>query len=104
MSKRLEMLDKLLAAGSKDPFHHYARALELRSLARGTEALAALAQVTREFPDYVPSYLIAAQLAAQAADLQAAKDFCDRGVRAAERAGNEHALAELRELRGTLGP
>ncbi len=102
MSKRLEMFDKLLAGGSKDPFHHYARALELRSLARGTEALAALAQVTREFPDYVPSYLIAAQLAGQAGDVQAARDFCDRGVQAAERTGNEHALSELRDLRGTL--
>jgi hypothetical protein len=102
MSKRLELFDKLLADGSKDPFHHYARALELRSLGQGTEALAALAQVTRDFPDYVPSYLIAAQLSAQT-DTNAAKDFCDRGVMAAERAGNEHALAELRELRSTIG-
>jgi predicted Zn-dependent protease len=103
MNKRLEMFDKLLAGGSKDPFHHYARALELRSLGRGTEALAALAQVTRDFPDYVPSYLIAAQLAAEASDVQSAKDFCDRGVSAAERAGNEHALGELRDLRSTFG-
>lgn len=102
MSKRLEMFDKLLAGGSRDPFHHYARALELRSLGRGSEALAALAQVTRDFPDYVPSYLMAAQLAAQS-DTGLAKDFCDRGVSAAERAGNEHALGELRELRATLG-
>jgi hypothetical protein len=102
MSKRLEMFDKLLATGSQDPFHHYARALELRSLGRGTEALAALSQVTRDFPDYVPSYLIAAQLAAQS-DTLLAQDFCDRGVLAAQRAGNEHALAELRDLRATLG-
>jgi hypothetical protein len=102
MSKRLEMFDKLLATGSQDPFHHYARALELRSLGRGTEALAALTQVTRDFPDYVPSYLIAAQLAAQS-DTLAARDFCDRGVLAAQRAGNEHALAELRDLRATFG-
>jgi hypothetical protein len=102
MSKRLEMFDKLLAGGSQDPFHHYARALELRSLGRGTEALAALAQVTRDFPDYVPSYLMAAQLAAQS-DTALAKDFCERGVSAAERAGNEHALAELRDLRASFG-
>jgi hypothetical protein len=102
MSKRLEMFDKLLATGSQDPFHHYARALELRSLGRGTEALAALSQVTRDFPDYVPSYLIAAQLAAQS-DTLLAQDFCDRGVLAAQRAGNEHALAELRDLRATFG-
>lgn len=102
MSKRLEMFDKLLSAGSRDPFHHYARALELRSLARGTEALAALAQVTREFPDYVPSYLIAAQLAAETGDAGAAKEFCELGLLAAQRAGNDHALGELRELRDSL--
>jgi tetratricopeptide (TPR) repeat protein len=102
MTKRLEMFDKLLAGGSKDPFHHYARALELRSLGRGPEALDALSQVTRDFPDYVPSYLIAAQLAAQAGDAQAAQDFCERGTLAARRAGNEHALAELGELSATL--
>jgi hypothetical protein len=104
MSKRLELFDKLLAEGSRDPFHHYARALELRSLARGTEALAALAQATLDFPDYVPSYLIAAQLAAQAGDAAGAKDFCDRGVKAAERTGNDHALGELRDLRATFAP
>ena len=31
MSKRLELFDKLIAGGSQDPFHHYARAMELRS-------------------------------------------------------------------------
>ena len=65
MSKRLEMFDKLIGGGSKDPFHHYARALELRSLGRNADSLTSLVQVTEDYPDYVPSYLIAAQLASE---------------------------------------
>jgi hypothetical protein len=98
MSKRLALFDKLIAEGSKDPFHHYARALELRSLGRAGEALAALTEVTAQFPDYVPSYLIAAQLAQAAQDLPRARDFAQRGLAAAQRSGNDHALSELGAL------
>lgn len=103
MSKRLEMFDKLLAQGSRDPFHHYARALELRSLGRSADALSALEGVTEAFPDYVPSYLIAAQLAVEAGDENRAKTLCERGLSAAQRTGNDHARAELQELRDSLG-
>jgi hypothetical protein len=102
MSKRLSLFDKLIGEGSKDPFHFYARALELRSLGRSADALGALEQVTREFPDYVPSYLIAAQLALEASDPARARALCDEGILAARRAHNDHALGELTELRSTL--
>jgi predicted Zn-dependent protease len=102
MSKRLEMFDKLIGGGSKDPFHHYARALELRSLDRKTDALSALLQVTQDYPDYVPSYLIAAQLAMESNDVARARELCEAGILAARRTHNDHALGELTELRGTL--
>lgn len=104
MSKRLELFDKLINGGSKDPFHHYARALELRSLDRKADALAALEQVTQDFPDYVPSYLIAAQLAMEAGEggAERARALCDAGLMAARRTRNDHALGELTELRATL--
>lgn len=102
MSKRLALFDKLLADGSKDPFHHYARAMELRSLARNDEAYAAMAAVAETFPDYVPSYLMAAQLAQQAGDLGAARSLLTRGIEAAQKAGNEHALSELTSLLDSL--
>jgi hypothetical protein len=102
MSKRLEMLEKLIAAGSRDPFHHYARALELRSLGRAQDALGALEQVTREFPEYVPTYLIAAQLSVELGDGARARSLCDQGLLAARRARNDHAQSELTELLGSL--
>lgn len=102
MSKRLEMFDKLLTGGSRDPFHHYARALELRSLGRNDDALLALCGVTEAFPEYVPSYLIAAQLAVEAGDVSRAAALCDQGLAAAKRSGNDHAQGELSELRASL--
>lgn len=98
MSKRLEMFDKLLSGGSKDPFHHYARAMELRALGRRDEALAALTGVTASFPDYVASYLMAAQLANELGDAGRAKELAVSGVAAAKRAGDEHAVSELEAL------
>ena len=103
MSKRLEMLEKLIASGSRDPFHHYARALELRSLGQAAAALAALERVTGEFPEYVPSYLIAAQLSAEQGDAARARGFCEQGLLAAQRARNDHARSELSELLASLG-
>jgi hypothetical protein len=98
MSKRLALFDKLIAEGSKDPFHHYARALELRSLGRSDDAFAALLGVTQSFPDYVPSYLIAGQLAQQLGQTEQARALVEAGIAAAKRAGNDHALSELTSL------
>ena len=79
MSKRLEAIEKMIAAGSQDPFHHYARAMELRSLDRKAEALTAFGGVSERFPKYVPSYLMAAQLAAELGQKDEATRFADRG-------------------------
>ena len=57
------MIEKMIAAGSKDPFHWYARAMELRTLGRLPDTLTAFADVRERFADYVPAYLMAAQVA-----------------------------------------
>ena len=62
MSKRLEVIERTLQAGSKDPFVWYARAMELRSLGRLEDAAQAFTEVAEKFPDYVPTYLMAAQV------------------------------------------
>ena len=98
MSKRLELFDKLIAGGSRDPFHHYARALELRSLTRRDDALAALKGVIETFPDYVPSYLIAAQLGQELGDVASARTLAEAGITVAKRTGNDHATSELESL------
>lgn len=102
MSKRLELFDKLITNGSTDPFHFYGRAMELRSLGRADDALSAFLQLIERAPNYVPSYLMAAQLAQAAGNLDQARQACTDGIAAAKREGNEHALSELSSLLQTL--
>jgi tetratricopeptide (TPR) repeat protein len=95
MTSRLEMLDKLIARGSNDPFVYYARGMELRGAGRSDDALAAFEQVTERFPNYVPTYLMAGQLAAEAGAFERAREFLSKGIAAAKAAGDDHALSEL---------
>lgn len=95
MSPRLDMLEKLIAKGSADPFVHYARAMELRSLGRGAEALAAFHALRQRFPSYVPQYLMAGQLATELGDPALARDFLEEGQRQATSAGDSHAQSEI---------
>ena len=98
MSKRLEMFDTMIAKGSQDPFVHYARAMELRSLERFDHALAAYQKVMQAFPDYVPTYLMAGQGAEQLGRAADARAALVAGIAAAQRTGDGHALGELRGL------
>jgi predicted RNA polymerase sigma factor len=102
-SKRLAMLEQVLAKGSSDPFHHYAHAMELRSVGRREDALAAFGAVTERFADYVPTYLMAAQLAGELGRRDEARAFCERGIDTARRRRDDHALSELTTFLQTLG-
>jgi hypothetical protein len=95
MSARLAMFDKLIAKGTNDPFVYYGRAMELRGLARGDEALAAFASMRDTFPGYVPQYLMAGQLAAELGQVALAREVMEQGLLQAEQAGDSHAHSEL---------
>ncbi len=102
MSARLALLEKMIALGSADPFHHYARAMELRSLGRLAEALAAYGDVAARFPDYVPTYLMAAQVAQELEDEAAARRWAQDGIAKARAAGDGKAQSELGQLLALL--
>jgi hypothetical protein len=102
MSSRLPILEKMIERGSNDPFVHYARAMELRGLGRGQDALSAFEDVRSRFPTYVPSYLMGGQLAIELAAYDVARDFLTRGIEIAKAAGDDHALSELSAALTTL--
>ena len=95
---RLAMIEKLIAQGSTDPFHWYARAMELRSLERLEEALAAFDDVRSRFADYVPTYLMAAQVAQELDRTDDARAWCEQGLERAREKGDSHAARELSQL------
>jgi hypothetical protein len=102
MPSRLEMLQNLITRGAKDPFVHYAHAMELRGLGRAEDALAAFDAVRQRFPDYVPTYLMAGQLAAELAAYARARELMIAGLAAAKVAGDDHATSELSSALATL--
>lgn len=102
MSSRLEMIEKVLENGSEDPFHWYARAMELRSLDRLEDALAAYGDVRDRFADYVPTYLMAAQVAKELERPDEARAWAEQGVEQARKKGDGHAASELSQFLATL--
>ncbi len=102
MSKRLDMLDMMTTQKPDDPFVWYARAMELRSLERRDDALGALRDVSRKFPHYVPTYLMAAQLAVELGQIQEARELATLGIEKARSAGDGHAASELTSFLGSL--
>lgn len=101
-NKRLLMLEKMIEKGSVDPFVFYARALELRGLDRLEEALTALADVETRFPDYVPTFLMAGQVAQTLDREGVARGYLERGLALATRVGDEHARSELQQALDAL--
>ncbi len=102
MSKRLELFDKLIANGSSDPFHFYGRAMELRSLGRNEDALKAFQELTDKNAGYIPSYLMAAQVAQGLGRIDEAREVTERGIAVAKRESHDHALSELTALLTSL--
>ena len=101
MSRR-QKLEEMLAADSKDPFLHYALALELVKNGERTAGLQRLSEMSEQFPDHVPALFRRGQLLAEDGDAVAARDVLNQGIRVALRVGDDHAAAEMRELVETL--
>lgn len=98
MSKRLEMLQKLVASGSTDPFARYGLAMEQRSLGDREGARATFRELRGLSPDYVPSYLMAAQLAVELGDHADAREIGEAGLIAARAKGDSKAHHEIEAL------
>lgn len=95
MNKRLAFLENLVATGQADAFARYGLALEYRRDGRLEDALAAFAALREAEPSYVPQYLMAGTMLAEAGRAEEARGWFESGVAAARAAGNSHALSEL---------
>ena len=103
MSKRLEAIKKMLDAGNRDPFTRYAYAMELKSLGRLEESLAAFEELRAAEPAYVPQYLLAGGVCEQLGRKDDARRWYDEGLAAARAKGDAHATSELQAARAALG-
>ncbi|MFL5329343.1 MAG: tetratricopeptide repeat protein [Gemmataceae bacterium] len=97
-SPRLQQLQSLLANEPGDPFLQYALAMEQMSLGDAAAAVATFTSLAQGQPDYVPTYLMLAQALQKLGRDTDAAEVLRNGIRAAEKAGELHALGELQGM------
>lgn len=102
MSKRLEAIKKMLAAGNRDAFTRYALAMELKTLGRNEESLAAFEELRAADPAYVPQYLMAGGVAEALGKKDDARAWYEQGLEKARAKGDSHALSEIQTALDTL--
>lgn len=95
MPSRLELLEKMVAAGHNDPFPYYGLALEYRSAGRLEDAVTLFATMRERFASYVPQYLMCGQILSQLGRRDDARAVLSQGISAARAARDAHALGEL---------
>jgi predicted Zn-dependent protease len=99
---KLALLTQILDQNPADNFARYGLAMELIAQSRTEEGLAEFDRLIAESPDYVPAYQMSAQTLAKLNRTEEAIARLHSGIAAANRTGNQHALAEMDALRDEL--
>ncbi len=102
-SKRLAVLEKMTAAGTKDPFAWYGLAMEYSSLGRVDDAVATFEKLRALDATYVAMYLMCGTMLAKAGRAEDGRAWLEEGITAARAKGDNHALSELQDALAGLG-
>ena len=94
---RLAQLETLLLEDPKDPFLHYAIALEYASRGNKNEAIARIEKLITDKPDYLGAYYQLGQLYEQTQQNEKAITTYRTGTTLAQKSGNKKTLGELNE-------
>lgn len=86
----------MLHANPADSFLQHALALEYIKLGDDTDAKSLFEKILDRDPGYIGSYYHLAKLLERNNDTEEAIKWYEKGMEAAERAGDNHALSELR--------
>ena len=94
-SKRLAAFEKMTKAGTDDPMAWYGLGMEYRRLERNDDALRTFTELRRRLPDYVPTYLMCAQLLVDMGRRAEAREWSEKGIVVAAEKKDSHAKGEL---------
>lgn len=92
---RLQMLAQFLELNPSDAFARYGLAMEYAKAGRTEEALSEFSRLLELHPDYANGYFMAAQTLERASRTSEARTMLEKGIEAAKRTGNRHALSEM---------
>ncbi|HVO56719.1 MAG TPA: tetratricopeptide repeat protein [Dongiaceae bacterium] len=99
---RREMLQEFVAQKPGDAFSRYGLALECMNSGDTPAAEIQFRELLQRNPDYVPAYLMFAQMLVKESRADEAREVLDKGIGAASKAGNGHALSEMESLLNEL--
>ena len=99
---KLALLTEILTQNPSDNFARYGLAMELIAQNRTEDGLAEFDKLIAQSADYVPAYQMSAQTLAKLGRTEEAIARLHTGIAAANRTGNQHALAEMDALRDEL--
>jgi Tfp pilus assembly protein PilF len=101
---RIETFKTFISRSPADPFPRYGLAMEYKGTGALAEAWASFEELLHDFPDYVPTYLMAGgTLLALGRNDQAAEVY-RTGIDVAGRRGDLHARKELEAALAELAP
>jgi tetratricopeptide (TPR) repeat protein len=99
---KIAALNEILQLDPANAFARYGLAMELNSQGKADAALTEFATLIGHNPDYVPAYQMSAQALAKLGRTEEALARLHEGIAAANRTGNQHALAEMDAMREEL--
>lgn len=92
---RIATFKSFIARSPADPFPRYGLAMEHKSRGDLAEAWTAFSELIEQFPDYVPTYLMAGGTLAGLGRKAEAADIYRRGIEVSGKKGDAHARGEL---------
>jgi len=99
---RRQVLEEFVQKSPGDAFSRYGLAMECINTGDTTAAESNFRELLQRNADYVPAYLMFAQLLAKQSRPDDAREVLNRGIAAASKAGNAHALSEMESLLNEL--
>ena len=101
---RIASFRSFISRSPSDPFPRYGLAMELKTLGQLEAAWAEFVRLVADFPDYVPTYLMAGGTAAALGRRAEAADMYRKGIEVATRRADPHARRELEAALADVSP
>jgi len=95
---RRQMLEEFVARKPDDPFSRYGLAMECMNSGDPAAADQHFCLLLQSNADYVPAYLMYAQLLVRESRATEARTVLSSGIAAAEKKGDQHARSEMEGL------
>lgn len=101
---RIATLKTFISRSPKEPFPRYGLAMEYKNRGEHAEAWGVFSELIQQFPDYVPTYLMAGGTLTALGRKDEAISVYRQGIEVATRAGDQHARRELESALAELSP